>query len=374
MRFVNYTTILLLIFAGCLSKYANIRRNLDLERYAACRDELLALDPQDAQGLALLAESEFYLGDFPLLVSYTKRSLEVSSEYKDRLGYFLQKAYLEVSEQAVADYFAGDNKNALGRFEQTLEIAGLIDSAAINPYFNTQTTRLLALAGECALQLEKYTQANEFFERLRRLQGSHIDILEKLAYIAFTTGDYKRCLELCSLILKQDATHSDALVWRAQAVEALGDKEILNAYLDALKCGGKEYSEALQRNAGMLLYELGETERARKHLLTVLHDFPQEQVRLNLLIGESFFREGKYKEAAQYFTQAAKANPTDPNLLRYLGASLWFQEKYDEAKVMFDRSDSLTSWLQQGLRRENIFDNILIDSTIINADSSFLSE
>lgn len=254
----------------------------------------------DAETAAIYAECSYHLEDYPTFLRYALQSMHESDEFRPRLVHFMERAHRELSRESIDAFENGELYQASGYLQHLFAIASAMDSLNLDPAFNNQMPDILELSGEVHLQLGHTERSRFYFERYRKIEGNGLQVLEKLAYIAWLTHDFPRCLSLCDSILAMDPGHQAALIWRTDAVEMLGDRYVLNATLDALEHCRLPEKAMLHRNAGMIFFRMEKYPQALEHLLSALDSFVEEEALLNTLVGQCYFFMGEYREALNH--------------------------------------------------------------------------
>lgn len=92
---------------------------------------------------------------------------------------------------------------------------------------------------------------------------------------------------------------------------------------------------AARRNLGMAYLEMGEREKAEKHIIETLNLNPQDAYSL-LLIGNIYLQQENNPEIAErFFRKASEAAPDDAYILSNYGSLIAQREQYEGARILF---------------------------------------
>ncbi|MBU0509059.1 tetratricopeptide repeat protein [bacterium] len=311
--------VVALLCDGCGSaRYSLAKRYIRQEQYDLARRELASVGPRDAQGWALLATCSFYEKDYPALADAATHSLAMSQEFRPWLSYYLQQAFIEQLRGAVKAFQNKSDLDAIREFSQALVFSEAIDEKMKRDIVETRE-RIKSLAAAAALRLKDYPQAQTYLESLSDKWKEDVALLERLATAYYHMGKHDRCVATCETILSKSPGHSNALALRAQALAESGKgTETLNAYRDA-RSGNIRHS-LLERNIGLLLYNMQDWQPAREHLQRTLEAGESKNDSLLIIVAECCYQAGDYESALQRYQQASRLRPSDPEILRALGA------------------------------------------------------
>jgi tetratricopeptide (TPR) repeat protein len=342
-RNTNFRLVFLLPFfswllAGCSAPYSSAKRYLTVGDYHTAQEQLLASGPSDAKGWALLAECYYWLEDYPDFAATSKTALQISKEYQPRIAYLLQTAYVDLLNKATIAFQNGDNQDAYRFFDDALTVGDAIDDD-ISPGLHRMEGDVLMLAGSNFLRLEDYSQARRCFQRAWEIRGDDPEVLERLALCNFRLRDYVPGLIACERLLDLQPGNANALEWRAQIVDSLQQpEEAVNAYRDALEYVSDD--NRLHRNLGIILYDLGQWNLARRHLEKAYSICPVEDSDIAELIAECYYNEAKYREALDHFEAASKITPDNPDILRYIAACHFKLDQREEMDTVLKQAES----------------------------------
>jgi len=324
---------------GCGVEYSNVKRHMKLGDYSAARETLTSSGPNDAEGWTLLTECDYWLEDYPALADASRASLRFSSEYQPRIAYFLQRAYIELLNNAIVAFEDDRESDGKRLFSDAVTVGEAID-ASISPSLSAIKDEVLVLAGSNYLRMRYYADARRCFEQVRATRGEDPEALERLAFCDFQLQNYDSCLADCEALLDLQPENASALVWQAQATDILHNPELAaTAYRDALEVDTNDVT--LHRNMGIILFQLEKWDPARQHLEIAYHANPDQSDDLLVLIGECCFNAGEYMDALDYFKTANSVKPDDPDILRYLGTCYWNLGHRQEAEASWMQANQL---------------------------------
>lgn len=356
--FVGDIQILLLIgslgcvLGGCGSvQYADVKRQISHEEYSRAQTALEAAGPVDAEGWALLAESRLCQKDYLGLAAAAQRSLAISGEFHVQIDHYLQQAFIEQVSAGIRAFDDGDDPEASRLFGQLLVYCQAIRER-MTPAMTRTSQKAAALAGSVAIRLRDYPNAKSYLEGLRAEWKSNPALLERLAFIYYQMGEPQLCVATCeSLLVKQPASLT-VLQLRAQAYQQLGHADAtVNAYRDALE----EFADSpvLNRNLGIILFDLEDWKQARARLETAYRMRPADSLSLLVMIAECLYNEGNFDGALQRFKRALDAGGPNPDLLRAVAACYRNLGDRKQAAAAFREAERLTHSSTLGLASDS---------------------
>ncbi len=332
----HLSLLLLILILGCGGTYSDVQHYIKMEDYRTAKRQLESYRSKDAKGWTLLAECSYHEEDYPGLIEASKKSLQISDEFRQRLEYLLQRTYIELLNKAVIAFQSQDNQTASLLFDYILAIGAALDPE-VNPQIKSLEDDILMLAGATALRMKDFKRARGYYERVKSIRGTDPTVSERLALTYFYLGERNLCLEACDDVLQQKPGNLNALKWRAQVIDEIGTEEdALNAYRDVLDFNYTE--RTLHLNIGVILFQLEDWRRARQHFENAYRADSRKSLDLLILIAECLYNEGRYSQALEKFEQVEKIRPHDSDVKRYIGACYWNLDRPDSAKDAFSQA------------------------------------
>jgi len=167
---------------------------------------------------------------------------------------------------------------------------------------------------------------------------------------------------MANRILEVDPYHSQAANYVARVYFQEGKFDKSKEIYERLLSRNSNDKDTLY-NLGVVMYKLGDLNKAEEYLLKVINLDPTYESALNLLrvIYKQLGKEDKIKEiplndkvyvqkgleaynnknysiAIEYFKKALSYNPNSPEIMNNIGACLFMLNKYDEAIAWFKKA------------------------------------
>jgi predicted O-linked N-acetylglucosamine transferase (SPINDLY family) len=215
------------------------------------------------------------------------------------------------------------------------EQAGAVRAPAANP-------ALAALAGQAALHLEagRLQQAEALCQQILRQDATHADALQYKGQIALQQGRHSEAIELLSLALSRKPQPPAILYFsRAVALQSLDRlDDAANDYRKAISL--KPGLAAAHANLAHIYRDSGRPDDAIASCRLALRHQP-ELLAAQSMLGLLLFAQGQLAEAAASFRRELKLRPDYANTLSRLGAALQGSGNAAEAEACYRRALAL---------------------------------
>ncbi len=307
---------------------------MSVEDYEQAEQYLLADSLRDAQAWAMLAECRFHRGDYSGQLEASEMSLALSNVYHERVAHYLHEGYVAQLTSALEAVESGNDLEVSKLLSETI-VFGQAITTEMNPRIAATNARLPALAAATALKLKDNPRAETYLNGLHKQWQNRPELLERLAHTYYQMGQRQSCVDVCEHVLLQQPDNSAVLNLRAQALRG-SDRQAatLNAYRDALESFGDQ--PLMQREMGMLLFELGEWKQAEQSLELAYRSGDADSLDLLILMAECAFNDGGYLQALEHYQHALRIQPMSRDVLRAIGACHWRLGEPKEAKAAFE--------------------------------------
>jgi len=196
-----------------------------------------------------------------------------------------------------------------------------------------------------------FSQASAYLKNILTKQPNHADAWVMLSSIYLTQEKYRELIDETKAITELKHIPSRLTINRAMAFEKLKNYEQLDNTLKKLIEAEPNNSEALN----FLGYSFAERgvylDEAKTYIERALTIKPNDGYYLDSLAWV-YYRSGQFKLAEETQRQALQYLSDDPVMTEHLGDMLWEQQRYDEAREVWQQAIKLGHESKSSLRKK----------------------
>jgi Flp pilus assembly protein TadD len=258
--------------------------------------------------------------DLGVLFSKTGRGERAVRHYER--AYRLQPENITFTKNLAEFYYAEQ-----GRIEEALQI--YVDILAKNP----EDVETLLMTGRICDSLQRFGDARVFYERVLEIEPWNQDAGELL----------KKSNRAASTPAIPGTDSSPATYQKAQDLASEGRCQEAVAVLETLI--GDEPDDALAHNdLGVLYLQTGQPDRARQHYERACELAPENTTFRKNLADYYWVQMGRMEDALKAYVEILESLPEDIETLMSLGNVCTALQRYDDARVFFERVLEIEPW------------------------------
>jgi len=310
------------------------------------------------------SQSKYYIG----YMAYDGDDYDKANTYFNQVGE-------DSKYQEKLSYYQADLNFKLGKFEKAIELG----KSQLDKSNNEELSELNKIIGESYFNLENYTEALPYLKAYNGKNGkwSNTDYYQ-LGYTHYKLKQYPEAIsEFNKIITADNKVAQNAYYHLGESYVNVNKKqEALNAFRIASEMN---YDLKIQEDAALnyakLSYQIGNPYQSVPQVLTTyLETYPESNYKetIESLLIDSYITSKNYKEALVVLKgkNSFENKKAFQKVAFYRGLELYNENKYDEAKDLFQKSlkeniepvfsARATFWIAETDYNLTSFDNALI--------------
>lgn len=290
-----------------------------------CYDKTIEIDPKNADALTMKGMALDYLGNYNAAIECADRAMAIKENYSEALA------------------LKGEALGYQGKYVEAIDCAVRAINIDNSDYAWFVKGYAIDYSG-------KHDEALECFRKAIKINPNNADALHGMGVAL----NYKNCYneaeryfnDAIQIRVKKMHRYQDiAYSYLNKSVSLYNLKRDKEEVIDCLNVAKSYSDEALSRNQndvhawmikGVSCFKLGLYDMAMLCFNKIIIDLNREFHHAWSLKGYVLNYLERYEEALNYFCEAIKMNPEDPDYYIGKGISLYALEEYDEAIKCFD--------------------------------------
>ncbi len=274
----------------------------------------LLKDPDNLEARWLMARAAIEIGDGAAAEKEIGRAID--------LGLSMQAAQ---PLQIKAVFLQSD-------FERVIEETGVI----VEGLSNTDKAMILGLRGQAYLEMRKFSEAKQAFDAALELDAKSVTGLVGMGRLNALQGEFAEARRWTQLALDADTSASEPWTQLGELEWTEGNAEAAEAaFSEAIKLS-RTPTLVFTRRALARIY-LGDFAGAEADIRTLKQAGIKNNPTVDYVEGIGYFKQEKYREAAEAFEAALRVRPSYLQAKMYLASTYLIQGKVEQAQVLAEQ-------------------------------------